>query len=61
VAVAVGEVDVVDVVVELVEVAMQEQALETREATFPVQAAAAYVGIAVVAVMGCAVKVAQKD
>jgi hypothetical protein len=47
--------------VEVVEVAMQEQALENREVTSPVQAAPAYVGIAVFVVIVCAMEVAQKD
>jgi len=45
----------------LVEVAMQEQALETREATSPSHPATAYVGIEAVAVTVCVVKVPQKD
>jgi hypothetical protein len=44
-----------------VEVAIQEQALETREATSPSHPATAYVGIGAVAVMVCVVKFAQKD
>jgi hypothetical protein len=45
----------------LVEVAMQAQALETREVTLPSHPATAYVGIEAVEVTVCAVKFAQKD
>jgi len=45
----------------LVEVAMQEQALETRETTLPSHPATAYVGIEAIAVTVCVVKFAQKD
>ena len=48
-------------VTDKLEVAIQLHALLTRLATSPVQAATAYVGIALVAVTAAVVNVAQKD